>query len=261
MASLCAPIAGTGTKVGRRAIADRRRRDDRSWPVLSFHRHTPKRRMGREIGNGVHEAEGRARLPQLRGGLLARHRREHRSHEAVDLRAIGDARGIALVAGFLRQHHISEDNATEIRPFALVLDRDQHQRAVGQRERAIGADRGMREADALGRAPGAFGIKKRHIHPVRHAGEQAGLHGRSLARDAPRDQCLQHARVGGHAAGDVADRDADAARPRRMAGDRGKPAFRLHQQVIGLHVRIGIARAVAGDVDRDQPLVFLAQRL
>ena len=62
-----------------------------------------------------------------------------------------------------------------------------------------------------------------------------------------------------HAAGDVADGDADAARPRRMATDRRKPALGLHQQVVSLHVRVGIARAIAGNIDGDQPPVFFAQ--
>src|SRR3546814_11474436 len=57
----------------------------------------------------------------------------------------------------------------------------------------------------------------------------------------------------------VAGRDADAAGPLRPPGDRGKAAFRLHQQVVGLHLRIGAGLAVARDVAGNEQRMFLAQ--
>ena len=62
-----------------------------------------------------------------------------------------------------------------------------------------------------------------------------------------------------HPAGDVADRDADPARAGRMPGDPRHAALRLNQQVVGLHVAVGVAAAVAADIDGDQPLVARPQ--
>ena len=65
--------------------------------------------------------------------------------------------------------------------------------------------------------------------------------------------------MGGHAAGDVAGRDADAARAGGMAGDHRQAGFRLHQQVVRLHRGVVAGVAVARDVDGDQPRIALAQ--
>ena len=97
--------------------------------------------------------------------------------------------------------------------------------------------------------------QQRDVHPVGHAVEQADLEPPALPGDAARDQRLQHAGVGGHAAGDVAGGDADAARPGGMAGDRGKTGFGLDQKVVRLHRGVIADIAVAGDVDGDQTRV------
>ena len=132
---------------------------------------------------------------------------------------------------------------------------------VRRLERAVGTDGGMREADAPRRSAGALEIQQRHIHPVRDAVEQADLDAAAPPRGVARQQRFEHAGVSVHAAGDVADRDADAARPGGMAGDGCEPRLGLHQQVIGFHLGVGIALAVAGYVDGDQTRMRVAQSL
>ena len=63
----------------------------------------------------------------------------------------------------------------------------------------------------------------------------------------------------GGAGRDIDDGDADARRAVRSAGDRGKSAFGLDQQVVGLAVRVGAVVAIAGDGAADQLGVVLAQ--
>ena len=109
----------------------------------------------------------------------------------------------------------------------------------------------MCEAHAFGRAAGALEVEQRNVHPVRHAIEQADLQSAAVTRGSPLDQRFQHAGMRRHAARDVAGGHADAARAGRVPGNAGQAAFRLHEQVVGLHAGIGVAVAVAADVDRD----------
>ena len=119
----------------------------------------------------------------------------------------------------------------------------------------------MREAQALRRAAGALVEQQRHVHPVGHAVEQTDLQAGAPAGDAARDQGFQDAGVRGHAAGDVAGRDTDAARAGRMSGDHCEAGLCLHQQVVRLHRCVVAAVAVAGDVDGDQPRRARTQRV
>ncbi len=143
---------------------------------------------------------------------------------------------------FFRQHA----------PLAVALDRDQDIDAVAALEHAIGRDRGVGEADALGRLA-AFLLHQRHRHPVRHGVEQRDRQFGALAGAPAHDQRLEDRLVGVHAGADVAHRDADPRRLRRAAGDRGEPDLGLDQQIVGLALRVGAALAIARDRADDQP--------
>ena len=106
---------------------------------------------------------------------------------------------------------------------------------------------------------GSLIIQQGHIHPVRHPIKQAGLDPGALPGDPPGDQRLKHRGMGRHAAGDVAHRNPHTARPRGMPGDGRQPAFRLNQQIIGLHVRGAMPGAIAGYVHGNQPGIALPQ--
>ena len=49
----------------------------------------------------------------------------------------------------------------------------------------------------------------------------------------------------GGAGGDIDDRQANARRAVRTAGDRGEPAFRLDQEIVGLAMGVGAVIAIA----------------
>ena len=119
----------------------------------------------------------------------------------------------------------------------------------------------MREAHAFGRFAGPLKIQQRDVHPVGHAVEQADLQAFALAGDPTLDQCFEDPGMRGHTAGDVAGRHAHAAGAGGVAGDHREAGFRLHQQVVRLHVGIFPGLPVAGDIDGDQPWEFGAQVL
>ena len=60
-----------------------------------------------------------------------------------------------------------------------------------------------------------------------------------------RDQRFEDRGMRGGAGGDIDDRHADARRAFRAAGDRGKSALGLDQQIIGLAMGIGAVVAIA----------------
>ena len=78
---------------------------------------------------------------------------------------------------------------------------------------------------------------------------------------AARDQRFQDRGMRGGAGRDIDDRDADARRAFRAAGDRGEAALGLDQEIIGLAMRIGAVVAIAGDGAADQRRIILAQAL
>src|SRR5436853_7031513 len=65
----------------------------------------------------------------------------------------------------------------------------------------------------------------------------------------------------GGAGCDIDNRDTDTRRAVRPAGDGGKPAFGLDQQIVCLAMRVGPLVAIARDRAADQPWVILAQPL
>ena len=65
----------------------------------------------------------------------------------------------------------------------------------------------------------------------------------------------------GGAGGDIDDGDADAGRTLGTAGDRGKAALGLDQEIIGLAFGIGAGVAIAGDRAADQRRIILSQPL
>ena len=67
--------------------------------------------------------------------------------------------------------------------------------------------------------------------------------------------------MSGGAGCDIDNGDTDTRRAVRPAGDRGKPAFGLDQQIVCLAMRVGALVAIAGDRAADQPWVILAQAL
>ena len=137
-----------------RAIAEQhRRRGERDRAVRRLDRRPPQCRMTGERRHVVDEAVGRVGGAQFRGRLrrASAARTPRRCAHPPSARL---ATRITLVSNpvALRQVRLVEELRAELHPFALVLDGDQHQRAVRGGERAVGADRGMREAKPLRRA-------------------------------------------------------------------------------------------------------------
>ena len=102
----------------------------------------------------------------------------------------------------------------------------------------------MRQPYAFGCVT-AFVLQQRHGHPVRHGIKHRDRDYRALAGAAARQQRFQDRLVGIHAGSNVDDRDADARRRFRAAGDRGEPRLGLDQQVVSLALRIRAALAIA----------------
>ncbi len=171
-----------------------------------------------------------------------------------NLHALRDGREPRIGGERRVAHHVLRQNA----PLAIVLDRDQDVGAVPGLEHAVGRDRGMREAEPLGRLA-ALVMQQRHRHPVRHRVEQRDRDRRALTGASARDDGFQHGLVGVHAGRNVRDRHADARGRLGTAGDRGEPALGLHQQVIGFARRVRAALAEARDRNADQFRVIAAQ--
>ena len=215
--SVCSPIAGTGPRTGDSpSTSAGGAMMEAGPPGVS----TGTRRSAGCVARSatlVDEAVGRAGLAEPRRRLVPGHaRRRHRATRARRPPARLATRALLLSKpGRFGEVRLAQDRGAELRPFALVLDRDQHQRAVAGREGAVGADRRMREAR---RASGALPVPSKYssgtfIQSAMPSNRLTAI-ARALAGDAARDQRLQHGRMRGHAAGDVADRDADPARAR-----------------------------------------------
>ena len=213
-----------------------------------------------KLGRAVDAAEGDVGRRKLLDQRIDVERAERRGDPAVGLGAALhplDVGGEIRIGGErLVAHHLLGQHA----PLAVALDRDQNVGAVLGLEHAVGRDRGVREADAL-RRHAALVLQQRRRHPVRHAVEHRHRDRRALAGAAARDQRLQHRLVGVHAGADVADRDADARRRLRPAGDGGDAGLGLDQHVVGLARGVGAGVAVARDRADDQPRVVAAQPL
>ena len=74
-----------------------------------------------------------------------------------------------------------------------------------------------------------------------------------------REQRFQDRGMRGGAGRDIDDGDADAGSAFRSAGDRGKAALGLDQQIIGLAILVRAFVTVAGDGAADQRRIILAQ--
>ena len=98
---------------------------------------------------------------------------ERGRHQRVDGGAVRHAGGVGVVARAGGQVRLAEHRRAELAPLALVLDRDQHERAVLRGERPVGADRGMREADpgpASCRCPRSRAAARSSSRPCRRTG-------------------------------------------------------------------------------------------
>ncbi len=219
--------------VSSRLIADRRGRRIRHRSTRRLDFDAPQMRVRDQSRHVVDASERDVGGFQLSRQRRAIHRGERRRDLAIgfgpDFHAVRD-RGKARIGGECRvAHHVFRQDA----PLAVVLDRNQDVGAVPGLEHAVRRDRGMRQPQPLRRLT-ALVMQQRHRHPIRHRVEQRHGDRCALAGPAAPDDCLQHRLVGVHAGRDVGDRDADARRCVRRAGDRGEPALGLHQQVVGL---------------------------
>ena len=159
--------------------------------------------------------------------------------------------------GIVRQIGLIQHFGAELLPLALALDRDQDALAVLGVEHAIGRDRGMGQRHPLRRIAG-FRIDQRHRHPVGHHVEHRDPDIGALAGASARDQRFEDRRMRGGAGRDIDDGDADARRAFRAAGDRGKAALGLDQEIVGLAVGIGAVIAIARDGAADQRRIILS---
>ena len=116
--------------------------------------------------------------------------------------------------------------------------------------------RRMIEADAFGLAARIFAVDQGHRHPVGNRVEERDGNLAAVAGARPGVERLQDRRVGVHAAADVRDGDADAARRIRAAGDRGETRLALNEKVVSLHLGVRAAFAIAGDVADDEARVL-----
>ena len=218
-------------------------------------------RMGDQVVEFVERAIGDAGRLQLlhrfRAGAAAQRRRD----DGVELRAVGDAQIVRAEARVGRKAGLAQHPGAQARPFALILDRQDHRLVVGAGEGAVGRDRGVHQADPLRWLGPVARLQIGHVHPVGERMEQRHLNSAPLARAFARVEGLEYGGVGGRAGGDVGDRDADAHGVVRRSVDREQAALALDQQVIGLVIAIGAVLAIAGDGAVNQTRMARSQRL
>ena len=84
----------------------------------------------------------------------------------------------ARIGGKLR---LFQDGGAEARPFALVLDAEEHGLAVADRERPVGMDGGVRGAGARRRGAAVGGEVGGIAHPLAQRLEHRDVEGRAFA--------------------------------------------------------------------------------
>lgn len=76
---------------------------------------------------------------------------------------------------------------------------------------------------------------------------------------SPREKGLQDSLMRCHPGGDITDGDTDTGGALGIAGNGGKPAFALDQQVIGFQIPERPLLAIAGNGDSNQPRILSAK--
>src|SRR5579883_1685693 len=219
----------------------------------------PQMRMAREIGDIVEIAEGDIRgfetLSQRRAALAC----EDLGDDRIENGAVGDAALIVGKARIAGERLVTEDHLAEAQPFALVLDRDDDLLAVGRGKGAIGRDRGMLQPHARRRLAAIIMMEQRHRHPFRRRIEERDRERRTLAALLARIKRFENGGIGVEPRGDVRHRDADTAWRLGRAAQLREPGLRLNEKIIGLHVAIRPALAIAGDRAEDEARMAASQ--
>ena len=242
----------------RLADARRRRRRHAHRPARRADADAPQMRMRAQQSGIVDAGEGDV------GGFEFFHQRrgvvrgEHRGDLGVGFVAMRQPLRHGGEFWIAAERSVPQHLVRQHAPFAIVLDGDQDVGAVAGLECPVGRDGRMREPDALERIAVLF-VEQRHRHPFRHGVEHGNRNIRALPDARTRDQSFQDCLVGIEASGDVDDRNADARRRLRAAGDRRHARLGLDQQVVGLALRVRPALAVTRDRAADQPRIVLAQ--
>ena len=161
----------------------------------------------------------------------------------------GRVAGETLVGRELRAfQHVG----AEAFPFALVLDRQRQYLAGRGAHRAVRGDRRVARARPDRVRPAVVAVQVREAHPLAERLQHGDLERLSLAGPGPLVQRGEHPGVGVHPGRDVRDGDPGLGRVLGRTGDRDEPRFALDEQVVGLAVGVRPARAVPGDVARDE---------
>src|SRR5579872_1533096 len=189
--------------------------------------------------------------------------RRHRSDDRVDLRlecgTVLDAANARVEARIIREIEALEDAGTEIAPFALVLDADQHRVAVGGVNGAVRRDRRVARAAAPW---GASTVRRRidgMAHPLREGLEKRNFDARAASRAIAHQQRRLDAGESVHAGSDVGHRNAGARQFAFRAGDGDETTLRLHEEVVRFFITVRPIAAVTRNAADDQPWITRAQ--
>lgn len=177
--------------------------------------------------------------------------------ERGPVRDAGAAGGEPLVGDPVRAF---DGVLAEGRPLPVVLHGQHELGAVAGGEGAVGRDRRMAGAGPRWRRPAVTGVVEREPHPFDERIEQADLERGPAPGAFPVVERGKDAGEGVHPGADVRGRDAALGRLARRPGHRDQAGFGLDEQVVGLGIAVGAARAVAGHRAGDQPRPGRADR-
>ena len=152
------------------------------------------------------------------------------------------------------------DDLAERLPLRLGLHGEEHG-AVGAAVGTVGNDRGVAHAGARRRLAAVEGVVGGVAHPLGEGVEERGLDDASLTGGPALVEGGEGANRAVDGRADVADADADFGQVFAVAGGGDHARLALQQQVEGLAVLVGAARAVAGDRGDDERGVVTSQPL
>src|SRR5215208_7997924 len=177
----------------------------------------------------------------------------------VQLVAVLDAPGVLVEAMVFRHPLAPQDLLTELLPLALVLYPEEDDFAIPALERPVGRYRRVRSTAAPGLLTTVPGEVRREAHPLSQRLQHRDLKRRAHAHPLASEEGGEHTGVGVHPCCDVCGGDADLGGCFRRTCDGNQPRLALHEQVVGLLLRIRPFLAVARDGAVHQPRVLSPQ--
>ena len=127
----------------------------------------------------------------------------------IPLHPIGRCRHLDRLSVVFGQQPVAQYDAAEIRPLALVLNRDHEFAIIGAGERPLRRDARVFEVNPLRLVAAVAGLADRVPPSGRRRVEERHLHEAAATCALALQQCLQDADDGVHAGRDVAQRHAE----------------------------------------------------